>query len=316
MKRLLPILGAALFLAGCSASAETPTPASSDHYPLTVENCGEQLTFASEPQRVMLLESAPVPTMAALGLMDRVVSRAGTFSPEYYDDTTLAAIEKIPLLADDVDASGHLIISSEAVVSQAPDLVMGEENSITRESLRDAGAEMLIQNVYCPNWTEDASFAGLYEQVRVYGTIFDKEVEAEALITSLERRVAEASHAATGETIAVLYPSVGGGPLYAYGSSSMATPQVEALGFTNVFADQSERVFEVSIEELLKRNPDHIVVLYQDSTPAAAAAAVTELPGAEALHADIYPHLFNFTEPPSPLSVTGLEQMNEYYFGH
>ena len=29
----------------------------------------------------------------------------------------------------------------------------------------------------------------------------------------------------------MLYPTVGGGPLYAYGTSSMAHPQLEAAGF-------------------------------------------------------------------------------------
>ena len=163
--------------------------------------------------------------------------------------------------------------------------------------------------------TEDASFEGLYDQVRVFGTIFDVEDEAEQLVSELQDRVAAASHDASGVTVAVLYPSTGGGPLYAYGRGSMANPQVEALGFENVFDDVADRVFEVSMEELLKRNPDEIIVLYQDTNPEEAIEAVKQLPGADGLTAGFYAQLFNFTEPPSPLTVDGLERMSEYYFG-
>ena len=41
----------------------------------------------------------------------------------------------------------------------------------------------------------------------------------------------------------MLYPSVGGGPLYTYGAASMVTAQLDALGIENVFAGTAERVF-------------------------------------------------------------------------
>ncbi|GIE76304.1 hypothetical protein Aph02nite_22540 [Actinoplanes philippinensis] len=114
-------------------------------------------------------------------------------------------------------------------------------------------------------------------------------------------------------TAAVLYPTVGGGVTYAYGSTSMAHPQLEAAGFTNVFAESKERVFEVTLEELLGRNPDVLILLYSDGDPKAVEQAVTSLPGTEKLKAvasgNVLPQLFNFTEPPSPLSVDGLEKI-------
>ncbi len=118
-------------------------------------------------------------------------------------------------------------------------------------------------------------------------------------------------------TAAVLYPTVGGGVTYAYGSTSMAHPQLEAAGLTNVFGDSTERVFEVTLEELLGRNPDVIIMLYGDGDPKAVETAVTGLPGAEKLTAvqngDLLVQLFNFTEPASPLSVDGLEKIVERF---
>ena len=111
----------------------------------------------------------------------------------------------------------------------------------------------------------------------------------------------------------MLYPTVGGGTTYAYGSRSMAHPQLESAGLDNVFGDVDERVFEVTLEELLGRDPDVVVLLYGDGDPAAVEEALTSLPGADELTAvredAVMTQLFNFTEPPTPLSIDGLERI-------
>ncbi len=93
----------------------------------------------------------------------------------------------------------------------------------------------------------------------------------------------------------------------------MAHPQLEAAGFRNVFGDTPERVFEVTVEELLGRNPDVLILLHSDGDPAAVEQGLTGLPGAEKLNAvrdgNVLTQLFNFTEPPTPLSIDGLERI-------
>jgi len=73
----------------------------------------------------------------------------------------------------------------------------------------------------------------------------------------------------------------------------------------------------VTLEELLGRNPDVLILLYGDGDPAQVEQAVTSLPGAEKLKAvrdrAVMTQLFNFTEPPSPLSVDGLEKIAERF---
>ncbi len=111
----------------------------------------------------------------------------------------------------------------------------------------------------------------------------------------------------------MLYPTVGGGTTYAYGTGSMAHPQLEAAGFENVFGDVDERVFEVTLEELLGRDPDVLVLLHSEGEPGPVEDAITGLPGAEDLTAvrngDVMTQLFNFTEPPSPLVFEGLARI-------
>nr|WP_205835375.1 ABC transporter substrate-binding protein [Microbacterium sp. CFH 90308] len=310
-------------LAGCaqtsSPRADDAAPGGGTRYPLTVTNCGEDVVFDAAPERVILLESAPVTILDGLGVLDRVVARAGSFPSGYYDEDLTARIDAIDSLSDDIDTSGHLTMSSEVVLAHEPDLALGLPEGVTREALRDSGVNALIHPVYCPSGVGDASFDTLYDQVRMYGRIFDRSDEAESVVRELQARVAavEAETAdAAPRSAAVLYPSVGGGPLYAYGRGSMAQPQLTAAGFENVFSDTAERVFEVSVEELIARDPDVLVLLHQGDEDG-VAAAIASLPGSEALRAlrdgDVLPQLFNFTEPPTPLSVTGLELIVERF---
>ncbi|WP_250031241.1 ABC transporter substrate-binding protein [Paractinoplanes maris] len=308
MKKIAALSAALLLTAGCGATRATGAGA-----PITVRNCGVDVTFDQAPERVVLLKSAAVPYLRDLGVLDRVTARAGQYPQEYYDDATLAALETIPLLTDKTDTSGHLRISKEVVISQQPDLVLGEVDNLSRDTLSAVDIPLLEEPAMCPGNVTSARFDDIFAQLTTYGKVFDRPREATAAVTALKDRLAEIKSPRSGRTAAVLYPTVGGGVTYAYGSAGMAQPQLEAAGFENVFAGSKERVFEVTLEELLGRNPDVLILLHGDGDPRAVEKAVTGLPGAEKLNAvrsgNVMTQLFNFTEPPSPLSVDGLERI-------
>ncbi|WP_433831025.1 ABC transporter substrate-binding protein [Actinoplanes sp. CA-015351] len=299
-----------LLVAGCGADA---TPTAAGDKKVTITNCGTDVSFDKAPERVVLLKSAAVPYLHSLGVMDRVTARAGQYPKEYYDTATQAEIDKIPLLTDKTDTSGHLQISKEVVISQQPDLVLGEVDNLSRDTLSAVDIPLLEEPALCQGTTAVPAFDDIYSQMTSYGKVFGREAEATAAIAALQARMAEIQKPSRVRTAAVLYPTVGGGVTYAYGSASMAHPQLQAAGFSNVFGDNKERVFEVTLEELLGRNPDVLILLYSDGDPKAVEQAVTSLPGAEKLKAvangDVLPQLFNFTEPPSPLSIDGLEKI-------
>ncbi|WBB52809.1 ABC transporter substrate-binding protein [Verrucosispora sp. WMMD573] len=306
----------ALLVAGCGGSAADEPTATGPGYPVTVTNCGVEVTLDAAPERVVLLKSAAVPYLHALGVLDRVTARAGQYPREYYDAETLAELDRIPLLTDKTDTSGHLQISKEVVISQEPDLVLGEVDNLSRDTLSAVDIPLLEEPAMCPDNTATPSFDDIYRQLETYGRVFGREAQAATAVGALKDRmttVQAAAGAASGRTAAVLYPTVGGGTTYAYGAASMAHPQLAAAGFRNVFGDTPERVFEVTVEELLGRNPDVLILLYSDGDPAAVEQGLTGLPGAEKLNAvragNVMTQLFNFTEPPTPLSIDGLERI-------
>ena len=315
-------LGALLPLAACSTDSgggvDTAANGTTDAA-ISVENCGDTITFDAAPERVTLLDNPAVATLAALGVLDRVTAKAGLYPTEYYSDDVAAQLDEIPTLTDQVDATGHLQISRENVVETTPDLVIGSSDTVNRQTLGANGAPLLDEPAFCGSLTGEVSFEDVYDQVELYGTVFEKEDQAEAYIAELKERVAAVSEAIPADeerTVAVLFPTPGSSATYAYGTGSMSYPLVDVAGLDNVFGDEDERVFEVTAEELINRNPDVIITLHTDSNVDAIVKAVQDLPGAGALEAVqndmIYPMLLSFAEPPSPLTVDGLEQLADY----
>lgn len=322
--RLLVVVSLLLMgvLTACGSEDDTrrAASASTGSYPVTIENCGTRITFEKAPERVVLLKSSAVPFLHQLGVMDRVTARAGQYPAEYYDEETLAELDGIPLLTDELDSSGHLQISKEVVIGEEPDLVLGEVDNLSRETLAAVGVPLVEEPALCDQGLDEPGFDDVYDQLELYGRVFGREAEATRAVAESKRQLA-AVEADAGEgadrTAAVLYPTVGGGTTYAYGTKSMAHPQLQAAGFTNVFGDVDKRVFEVTLEELLGRDPDVLVLLYSEGDPAKVEAAVAGLPGAEELTAvrtgAVMAQLFNFTEPPTPLSIEGLRRIVERF---
>lgn len=324
MVSLLGALG--LAATACSASDDGAPEAGGGEagaagFPLTLTDCDAEVVLPAAPERVVLLDSAPVTTLDGLGVLDRFVARAGSFPGGYYDADLAGRLEAIPVLSEDIDTSGHLQISQEVVIAQRPDLVLGLPDGVTRAGMRAAGAEVLMPRSYCGGLDQRATFTLLFEEITAHGAVFDRADRAEAMVGALQERIGTvASLPRAARTAAVLYPSVGGGPLYAYGAPSMATAQLDALGIENVFAGTAQRVFESGTEPLLAADPDLLIVLHEGTVP--VDELLDEVLGdgrlaslRAARDGAVLPLLFNFTEPASPLVVDGLERIGDWLSG-
>lgn len=324
-RSLAPLVGATILLLPACGLAQDADEADAGtaggDFPLVLDNCGAEVRLEATPERVVMLKSSAVPFLAELGVLERVTARAGEYPRDYYDAETWAALESVPALTGETDTSGHLQISKEVVINEEPDLVLGEVDNLSRDTLDAVGVPLLEEPAMCAEGIDEPGYDDVYAQLETYGRVFDREAEAAAAVSDLRQRVADLTAAPQRErrTAAVLYPTVGGGVTYAYGTRSMAHPQLEAAGFDNVFADTDKRVFEVTLEELLGRDPDVLVLLYSAGDPADVEAAIADLPGADDLTAvregDLMPLLFNYVEPPTPLSVDGLELIRERWAG-
>ncbi|MDQ4104986.1 MAG: ABC transporter substrate-binding protein, partial [Actinomycetota bacterium] len=296
MHRSLQILGFAivgiLALISCSndkpaeqarAPTQVNTPA---NFPMTVENCGHEITFDEPPDRVVLIGVESIPVLAAVDALDRVVARTGEVPFESYDPATRAAVERIPALSEETNASDTVEVSLEEVITRQPDLVIGYERSgISRQDLQTVGIPLLVLPAYCVSPGAEVStnptLDAVYETVEFYGKVFDKNTEqAVSELRARVRTVEQKCQGAPERSGAALFVYTDAAPPEAYGNASMSDAQMQAAGITNVFGDLNKRIAEVNFEEIVARDPDQLILINAKGTPEEIKTSFVSFPGA------------------------------------
>ncbi|GAA3661129.1 ABC transporter substrate-binding protein [Microbacterium marinilacus] len=309
-------------LSGCASSPETEhgDHASGDAYPVTVTNCSNEITFDQSPERIVVLRNEVIPVLSSLGVLDRTVGLVGRFHDAYFDQQTQTTMSEIPVLSDEISQVGGGEISLEDVIAQEPDLVIGTSETITRDGLLAQGINVLENEESCAGSQATSTLDDIDTLFTLYADVFDRHDEADAALVDIDQRIdAAIAQIPDGEnrTAAMLYPTIGGGATYAYGSGSMNHTLLELAGFTNVFADPPDRNAEVTAEELLARDPEVIILLHSGTTDEEVEESLTSLPGAGELNAvkndALFPLLFGFTSPASPITIDGLTQIVERF---
>lgn len=319
LPRAALLIAAGVGLSGCGGGA-TAEDGRAGESTITVTNCEEEVTVATVPERVVIMSGSAVPLLSAVDALDRVVARGGDFATEVYDDATAEEVEAIPALSIERGDTGGVELSLEVLLDTEPDLVIGyATDTITRAGLAAVGVPLLVQPGFCDGASEpDIDFDDVYDEVELYGRIFQAEEAAGETVDDLRERV-EAVQERVDEqnprSAALLYIS-GSGVLSVYGNRGLVHDQLGAAGLDNVFGEVDKRVFDIGVEELLGRDPEVVIILRDaKADPDELIDAFMDMTGVEDLAAvrddAVTTQIFDYGDPPTPLSVTGLEMLVE-----
>lgn len=321
--RPLALLCGALLLAGCGGTNTPATTgateagsANSAGYPVTVASCGEQITFEHAPERVIMLTAVGASAMGDLGVLDKVIGRAGALDASIYPKEVAAQLDAIPVLDAGSSASGGAVLSTETVLEQRSDLVIGYDAGVDRKSLKDAGVPLYVPPSYCADFDEKhASFDLVHDETARLASIFGVAKKGEESNAALKKRIEDLPKASiSGQSAAAYYVTLGVDQVTTYGAPSMVQPIFEVVGLENVYASHPERKLRIGMEAVLDKNPDWIVLLHQDGTAEQVREFFTKQKGVGDLKAVTEGHVvvmpFPYTDPPSPLSVEGVTFLN------
>ena len=265
-KTLLVVAGAALFLtSGLSHAAKT-------EYPLTIKNCGRDITFSAAPKRVATVGQNSTEILYALGLADRVVGTSLWFGP--VPDAYKAANDKIAVIAQNIP-------SFEGIIAKKPDLVasqfewqIGPAGTVASyEQFSELKVPVYTAPADCAKDNEDGGdgvrkgmfdIAMVYQEVADLATIFDVQDKGDELIASLKAREAAAKNKIAGmesNVSAVFWFSSADLQLdpYVAGKLGPAAWIAQTLGIKNVI-DSAEEWPTVGWETIAKAQPSVIVL--------------------------------------------------------
>ncbi|MEV0303365.1 ABC transporter substrate-binding protein [Streptomyces prasinus] len=271
----------ALAVTGCGADVSSEEGkgdaprASDDHYPVTVENCGEKKTFERAPRRVVTNDVGITEIMFALGLEDHM---AGYVMPDDKGDLTTVpwkdGYRKTEWLSKER-------INKELVLDARADLVFAgwnygfnEGEGFTPAELRRVGIDSYLLSESCRNGQGKARgvmapLDALYTDLRNLGKVFDAEDRAETLVSAFREQVAEAQAKApkgADRPRVFLYDSGEDKP---FTSGAFAGPHdiITKAGGDHIMKDLEDSWTTVGWETVVARDPEVIVINdYGDTT--------------------------------------------------
>jgi iron complex transport system substrate-binding protein len=229
-----------LLALGCGNVASPPPPAD----PITLTDiAGRTVTIPSNPRRIVSSAPACTEILFAVGAGDAVVgvTELCNYPPEA---ATRAKIGQF----------GPETISLETVLGLRPDLVFAAPG--TQDPFIDALSRHHIPVVA----VEARSFAEVYRAVELVGTATGHAERGKDLAAELNKRVDAVAARPIAKRPRVFYLLDASGPLVTAGPKTFIGEMVRLAGGDNVFDDVTQLYPAVTDEELVRRDPEVVVV--------------------------------------------------------
>jgi iron complex transport system substrate-binding protein len=261
---------AAGVLAGCGGSA-APSAGSSPHtagYPVTVTSCGVPVTYDRAPSRAVSNDINTTEDMLALGLESRMV---GTFGVT--GDGPVAQPVPAQYLAGfhavrDVSSNYFTL---EELVGLRPDFLFAGWNyglqvgtNLTPDNFAHYGIKTLVLTESCAHvqpGTNSVSINDTYQDLRNLGAIFNVRAKAQQVIAAMQAQVAAVRAKVAGlKPITVFDYDSGQAAPFTGPGLAMPTALISLAGGTNIFASLKQSWTSVSWEQVVKADPQCIVI--------------------------------------------------------
>lgn len=327
----------AVTITGCGPSepvAETDpgqdvTAEGSTEYPLTLENCGREITVEAPPERVVSLDQNSTEILLSLGLEDRIVGTASWTDPVL--PALAEAEEDVPRLSDDAP-------TYEVVLDTDPDLITAsfgrhftqEGGVASRERFSETGMESYLSPTDCEDGTSIngggsrtrmLEIETLYTEIREPAEIFDVPSRGEKLVEDLQERADSALDGVDADGLTVAFWFADTRTPYMAGGYGSAARLAEMSGMENVLADTPDDWPAVGWETVVEKDPDVLVLgdLQRARFPGDLLEDKVEFLGSDpltrtldAVEEEDYIALHGAEMNPSIRFVDGLEKISEF----
>lgn len=240
----LPLLALALALAACGDAAPSPRDASAppaDSAVALVDDAGRTVTLPRPARRVVSLIPSATETLFAMGAGAQVVGRT--------DFDTDSAVAHLP------SVGGGLDPSLESLVALRPDVVIGwaeEKSPKIRERLAELGIPLFT--------IQTTDTADLFRTVGNLGQLTGHARAADSLSTSLRGELDAVRASVAGLPRPSVFYVVWYDPPMTAGPRTFVSQIVEVAGGRTVFPDVQGDWPNISVEELVRRQPDVVIL--------------------------------------------------------
>jgi iron complex transport system substrate-binding protein len=276
-----------------------PEPEELPKFPITVvDDLGREVTINKLPQRIISLAPSITEILFALGLDDRIVGVTD------YCDYPEAAKAK-PRVAS------YTTPNTEKLVSLQPDLVLAESihEKTVLPVLEKLGLTVLVSSA--------TSIDAVLHDINLTGQISGKSKIAAQLVEKMSSRIKAVSIKTEGLTPEnrprVLYV-VWHQPIWTMGSKTFIDELIKTAGGINIFSNDFEKSRVVSLESIIAKNPQVIIVSGMATTGDQIYNGIKNEERLKSVDAMVNNRIYkisdsNLIERPGPRIVDGLDEL-------
>lgn len=207
-------------------------------YPLTLTDAtGEEVTFEAEPTKLVSLIPSETEILFAVGAGDEVLA-VDDFS-DYPAETA-----NLPKLG-----STYSGLNLEQLIALQPDVIFinATLQAQVAQELRDQGLTVFASS--------PKTVGEIIEAINTIGVILNNQEQAQAVTNEMISKLEFVKEKVSNVEPKQVYAEYSAG--WSFGAGEFANDLISLAGGENIFADQTGW-FEVSPEEVIKRNPEVI----------------------------------------------------------
>ncbi|MGF1879850.1 ABC transporter substrate-binding protein [Vibrio splendidus] len=314
-----PVISSLLILLPFSFAHATST-----QYPMTVDNCGSPLTIEKRPSRAVVHDINMTEMAFALGLQKEMVGVTGITGWYKMSNSFEERLGDIPELAPKYPSLETLIAADADFFFAGWNYGMKVGGEVTPQTLKPYGIDTLVLSESCihtQSQKEGATMDLLYGDMQKLGVIFDKQAEAEALVSSWKERVekvAEKQKASGKPSPKVFLFDSGEDKPFTAGKYGMPNAMIEAAGGQNITGNMEASWARTSWENVARENPDVIILLdYQSASGADSLQRFLEahplMKYTNAVTSGRYVKLRYEQLTPGPANIDAIEKLAEAF---
>lgn len=262
---ILTICISTSILSGCgqnsnntSLNTSTSPIETKDFKEVTISNSlptgDEDEVFSSAPKKAASLSGFTTEMLLALGLEDSIAGYSfqdNEVLNEYKD-----AHAKLTKLADTMP-------SKEALLGAETDFVTGWMSTFSENNFSSSFCKSNNIKIYVPKCeSPNATMETVYSDFDNLGKIFNVEENAKNIISKLKSEIEETTNKIPKDSKVVktfIYDSGTDAPFTA--CNGLPTDLIRLAGGENIFKDGDKPWAKVTWEEVVKRNPEHIIIM-------------------------------------------------------
>ncbi|OGF46996.1 MAG: hypothetical protein A2452_01335 [Candidatus Firestonebacteria bacterium RIFOXYC2_FULL_39_67] len=218
----------------------------SSGFPVTLtDDAGRSALISKEPKRIISLAPSNTEILFMLGLGDKVAG--------------VSNICDYPAEAKKKEKVGDFFSPSlEKILMLKPDLVLAGGGVQKELAIKLSTMGIPVLTLYPKDLNQV-----LMDAVLV-GKAAGKEKEALTLVNSLKERIKAVKEKAKNRKKPKVYFEIWNQPVTSAGKGSFIDELISLAGGENIFSDIDKTFPEVSVEEIIKRNPGIIITAYME----------------------------------------------------